>query len=172
MNHGCFVLFLLGGLATNQLTAQTTCDGQIVPLKPVSAACANAAPICVTGRNQVIGHWVWGCPGQPQPDSGAWKIPLMIQQPHIMTPAEAAEQAERLRSFRLQNQQIEQQLKDGQTVQESAPDPTAPDAEKLGFVLGELVTAAIKQGHKLECTNEPMDSDHVKLHCTIVIDLK
>src|ERR1039457_1142593 len=99
MNYRCFALVGLGWVAVHPIAAQTACDSQIVPIKPFSVVCANAAPVCITGRNEIVGHWVWACPSQSQstPDSGAWKIPLMIQQPHIMTPAEAAAEAEKLR---------------------------------------------------------------------------
>ncbi|MBZ5635171.1 MAG: hypothetical protein LAO55_18770 [Acidobacteriia bacterium] len=52
------------GVALNPLVAQTppACATQLIPFKPLSLYCSNAAPVCVAGQNGMNGRWVWGCP--------------------------------------------------------------------------------------------------------------
>jgi hypothetical protein len=67
-------------------------------------------------------------------------IPLQVILPKIKTPLEAAMEAEKLRSLRLQNQQLEEQLRT--TLQSTTNDPTPSadfgNASKVAYSCGFL----------------------------------
>jgi hypothetical protein len=115
------VTFVVFGGLTLQLTAQIpgVCTGQLIPLKPVSIFCQSASPVCVPDGNGVGGHWVWGCPAVTGTalGPGAGLDPGLLDSiahpsaPHFVSPAEAAMEFEHLRQLRLQNQQMDQQLR-------------------------------------------------------------
>jgi hypothetical protein len=129
------VMGLLGSVAASSLAAQavTACGGQLVPLKPPALySCSTATPVCATDANGVSGHWVWGCPAAQQPTAQTdSSIPLRGIQPHIMTPAEAAMEIEKLRALRLQNQQMQQQIDLLQRQQLSTETPVSTDATSV-----------------------------------------
>lgn len=181
--------------AFHPLVAQTpiACSGQLVPLKPLAmASCQNATPVCLTDANGLRGHWVWGCPSgsqtAPSAPSPYVPIPLGVIQPHFNTPLENATEAERLRSLRLQNQQMEQQLRQQQQEPEQARQEVGPEPESLPSLPISKVSAkqsaanfekidlALKQGHMLACQSEKIGKDALgtlsKMTCTILIDKK
>jgi hypothetical protein len=119
MSYRVAFVTVFGGLML-PLAAQipTACIGQLVPLKPVSVLCQEAAPVCIVDATGTRGHWVWGCPTGPTgitPTPSAGVDPGLLNSiahpsaPQIMSPLEIAIQAERLRQLRLQNEQLAQQ---------------------------------------------------------------
>ena len=109
----CRTLALVIALAMTPLFAQSSCAGQIKPIRPVGLSCSNPSLICITSPDLLSSHWLWGCASerdrQPQVDSS---IPLSVHSPRPMTATEAATEAEKLRSLlQLQNQLLEQQIK-------------------------------------------------------------
>ncbi len=194
MNHR-LILAAFFVAAFHPLVAQTpiACAGQLVPLKPVAmASCTNAETVCIADQYGMRGHWVWGCPSGSQTAPSAplpyVPIPLGVIQPHINTPLENATEAERLRSLRLQNQQMEQQLRQqqqepeqgGQEVEpEPQPLPSLPISKvspKQSTANFEKIDLALKQGHMLDCQTERIGKDALgtlsKMTCTILIDKK
>lgn len=108
MKHG-LALSVFSGLALHPLAAQTpiACVAQLMPLKPLSLSCSNAAPVCLTDQNGMNGHWVWGCPSasETKPDT-AWQIPLSVgSKVPLADPIQLRIEVERLRQLQLQNQQ-------------------------------------------------------------------
>lgn len=110
------ILAVFFGLAIQPLSAQTACLG-LPPIKPASLFCPTAAPICVPNANSVGGRWVWGCPtnAATAPTSSPTDIPNAMVLPKFDTPTDAAIKAQQLRRLQLQNQTIEEQLKNSQS---------------------------------------------------------
>ena len=179
-------ILLLLVLAACPSYAQTLCSAQLVPLKPITVTCDNAAPICISDASGVNHHWVWGCPSQQTTSDPM--IPLRGIQPHIMTPNEAATEAEKLRQLRLQNQLLQQQLDAGsgssgtrnqpaaQPQQTVMDQPTIPEKTMSGAPAERAMQDALKQGHLLECGYEPIGQESItklgRLTCTILFDKK
>jgi hypothetical protein len=138
------MLTVLGSLSLSPLMAQTpiACAGQLVPLKPVALlSCPSAAAICLTDASGIRGHWVWGCPSASAPAAQIDpSIPLSVNQPHFTTPVETLMEIEKLRSLRLQNQEIEQQLRTAEqsTATNSAPQPDSAVSQKTAYSCGFL----------------------------------
>jgi len=131
------IIFIAANLAIRPLVAQlpVACAGQLVPLKPVSIFCPGAAAVCVTDASGTRGHWVWGCPAgngaapHPNVDPGLLDSIAHPLSPQTPNPLDVAIQAERLRELRLQNQQLEQQLRAESAA--STPVPTIDPAIEL-----------------------------------------
>ena len=131
MDHRIAALFMAVSACSLGQTP-IACASRLIPLKPTSLLCSNAAPVCVADQTGMNGRWVWGCPTQP-PVQANPSIPLSVTQPHIMMTIDIAIEAEKLRQLRLQNQQLEQQLREAQTetpppaLAESSSDVPSPD---------------------------------------------
>ncbi len=164
-----FVLVVFGGLAIHPLTAQTptACAGQLVPVKSPMIFCSNAAPVCVTDRNGLNGRWVWGCPTSTE---GTQSPANVLDAITNYNPTDFAltnqQEAEKLRSLRLQNQQMEQQIKNLQQQRYLEFSPSTPKQNLAAIALG------LKEGYDLDCKKETVDQDTIKLTCSILINWK
>jgi hypothetical protein len=144
-----FALAVFGGLVLHPLAAQTVtaCSAQVLPLKPPSLRCSNAAPVCTTDQYGLNAKWVWGCPAAstqapapttvPAPAPAPYApIPLGVKQYTFGTSPAEALQREQLRTLKLQNQQLQQSIQQqAQTTAVVAQRPPE-DGRTLGFLNG------------------------------------
>jgi hypothetical protein len=86
-------------------------------------SCPTAAPVCITDATGFQGHWAWGCLKEGNTTGTGFLDPSIIsngvQPPHIDSPIETLQRVEQLRQLRLQNQQIEEQLRTAQQLSTS-----------------------------------------------------
>lgn len=102
----------------NSLSAQIGCSTQLKPLRPISAG-SNATLLCLCLQNATGCHWEWASSTE-QPRYGGVdpSIPLRVQTPQTIDIIDSAIKAQQLRNLRLQNQRMEQQLRNTPQPQE------------------------------------------------------
>src|SRR5262245_42639216 len=76
-----------------------------IPPRPASLYCSNAAPICVLDPNRISGHWIWGCPTQPQ---SSW-VDLLPKAPPAESASDIALKAAQARQLRQETELLRQQ---------------------------------------------------------------
>jgi hypothetical protein len=125
------LLAIFSSLAILPLSAQTpaACLGKLVPLKPPTVFCQQAAPVCVTDSTGFNGQWIWGCPvsvSTPNPTPGPGinsTIPLGVKSPQIDNPLDLMLKAEQIRQMRQQTELMRQQT---QALRQSNQTPGTP----------------------------------------------